>query len=158
MPQTRTIYLLKPLKQTTISYEGEVLRQEPGHILLKARWEQDKLELGYLTFKPGDYLYEHYYTDKYFTIFEVRSPDEKLKGWYCNVSRPAEVREGVVVSEDLELDLFVSPDRQTILTLDEDEFAARELDEPTRQAARAALEELKEMAQRGAPPFDTQTA
>lgn len=154
MPDTRTIKLLKPAKHTTISYEGEVLRQEPGHILLKARWERERLELGYLTFEPGDRFYEHYYTGKYFTIFEVRSAEGRLKGWYCNIARPAEIHEDAVISEDLELDLFVSPDRQTILTLDEDEFAARALDAPTRLAARAALAELREMARRGQPPFN----
>jgi predicted RNA-binding protein associated with RNAse of E/G family len=62
-----------------------------------------------------------------------------------------------VTSEDLELDLFVAPDRQQLLRLDLDEFAALELDvrEPAAyEAALRALHELEEMVHAGAPPFD----
>jgi predicted RNA-binding protein associated with RNAse of E/G family len=63
----------------------------------------------------------------------------------------------VVTSEDLELDLFVAPDRRQLLRLDLDEFTALELDvrEPKAyDAAIRALQELEEMARTGAPPFD----
>jgi predicted RNA-binding protein associated with RNAse of E/G family len=50
----------------------------------------------------------------------------------------------VISYVDLALDLWVAPDgTQTVL--DEDEFAALDLDAETRQQARAALEEVQRL-------------
>jgi predicted RNA-binding protein associated with RNAse of E/G family len=152
-----TIQLLKPAKGTTVTYRGTLLRAELGHIVIHARWSRPALDLSYVVFEPGDHFYEHFYTDRWFNIFEVRAEAGKLKGWYCNITRPARIEGAVLTSEDLELDLFVSPDRLGLLRLDADEFAARGLDatDPAAHtAALAALDELEHMARTGAPPFD----
>jgi predicted RNA-binding protein associated with RNAse of E/G family len=156
--QEITIHLLKPGKGTTITYHGELIADEPDHLLVHARWERARLDLGYVVFEPGDHFYEHYYTERWYNIFEIRSNADALKGWYCNVTRPATVDGDVIASEDLELDLFVTPDRQSLLRLDLDEFAARELDlfDPhAHTAALAALDELEQLARAGAPPFNS---
>jgi len=152
-----TVRLLKPGKQRTVTYEGMVLLEEPGHLLVHARWKRGPMDLGYVVFAPGDHFFEHYYTTRWYNIFEVRSEAGFLKGWYCNITRPAQVSDGVVTSEDLELDLFVAPDRQRLLTLDREEFDALRLDvtDPEAHAAAlAALAELEAMARVGMPPFD----
>src|SRR6266508_2584774 len=113
-----TVHLLKPGKNTTITYQGVLLREEPGHITIHARWERPALNLGYVVFETGDHFYEHYYTERWYNIFEVRGESGRLKGWYCNVTRPAIISRDTITSEDLDLDLFVSPDRQTTLRLD----------------------------------------
>ena len=153
-----TVQLLKPGKGTIVTYTGELLRQAPGYALVLARWERPALDLGYLTFETGDCFYEHYYAGHWFNIFEIRSPTSQLKGWYCNVARPAQISGDTITSEDLELDLFVSPDRASILTLDLDEFEARDFaqnDPPAYTAALAALDELKHMARAGESPFNS---
>lgn len=150
-----TVHLLKPGKNTIISYHGELLRADERHILVRARWEGPQLDLGYVVFDTGDHFYEHHYADRWFNIFEVRAEAGELKGWYCNVTRPARFDADSIVSEDLELDLFVSSDRQTILRLDLDEFEARGFDPATQAAALAALDELERMARAGEPPFDS---
>ena len=155
--QKVTVHLLKPRKQRTVIYEGLLLVREPGHLLVHARWERAAMDLGYVVFAPGDHFFEHYYTERWYNVFEVRSDAGELKGWYCNITRPALVTGDVVTSEDLELDLFVASDRQHFLTLDRDEFDALGLDvtEPEAYtAALSALQELEEMARTGAPPFD----
>jgi predicted RNA-binding protein associated with RNAse of E/G family len=155
--QRMTVHLVKPRKQRTVIYEGLLLVQEPGHLLVQARWERAAMDLGYVVFAPGDHFFEHYYTERWYNIFEVRSMAGELKGWYCNVTRPACVEGDVLTSEDLELDLFVAPDRRQFLTLDQEEFDALALDvtEPEAYAAALrALKELEEMARAGAPPFD----
>jgi predicted RNA-binding protein associated with RNAse of E/G family len=155
--QKMTVHLVKPRKQRTVIYEGVLLVQEPGHILVQARWERAAMNLGYVVFAPGDHFFEHYYTERWYNIFEIRSMVGELKGWYCNITRPACIEGGVVTSEDLELDLFVAPDRQRFLTLDQEEFDALALDvrEPEAYAAALkALQELEDMARTGAPPFD----
>ena len=157
--QSITIQLLKPGKGASITYTGELLRQEPGYMLIHARWERPLLDLGYITFEPGDHFYEHYYSERWYTIFELRGESGALKGWYCNVSRPAQFDNTMIVSEDLELDLFVAPDRMQILRLDLDEFAARGFessDPEAHTAALAALNELEQMAQAGVFPFDSE--
>lgn len=151
-----TVRLIKPLKDTIISYEGTVLQRSATHILLVARWIRKELDIGYITFSPGDYLYEHFYTDRWYNIYEVQSSEGELKGWYCNITRPAIFDDTTIESEDLELDMFVPPDRQNILVLDEDEYADRgiETNEPaTHQAAMAALDELRRLAMAGKEPF-----
>ncbi|HEU5098311.1 MAG TPA: DUF402 domain-containing protein [Roseiflexaceae bacterium] len=154
-----TINLLKPGKGQTIRYTGEIVRQEPGYVLVHARWEHPRRDFGYMVFEPGDHFYEHYFSTRWYNIFELRSPAGALKGWYCNVTRPAQIERDLIISEDLELDLFVSPDRSNILRLDLDEFAARGLDssDPVAHAtALATLDELEQMARAGLPPFDSE--
>jgi predicted RNA-binding protein associated with RNAse of E/G family len=151
------VHLVKPRKQRTVIYEGAILVEEPEHMLVHARWERRAMDLGYVVFAPGDHFFEHYYSARWYNIFEVRSAEGVLKGWYCNITRPACLEGEVVTSEDLELDLFVAPDRKQLLRLDLDEFAALELHvrEPEAyDAAIQALHELEEMARTGAPPFD----
>ena len=152
-----TVHLLKPHKQRTVTYKGEVIAREPGYVLVHARWERAAMDLGYVVFAPGDHFFEHYYADRWYNIFEVRSAEGNLKGWYCNITRPALVEADLVTSEDLELDLFVAADRQQLLRLDQEEFAALGLDATEPEAYAAALQalhELEDMSRRGAPPFD----
>lgn len=156
LPQV-TVHLFKPHKQKTVTYEGVLLVQEPTHLVVHARWKRAAMDLGYVVFAPGDHFYEHYYTERWYNIFEVRSEAGDLKGWYCNITRPACFLNGVVTSEDLELDLFVAPDRLRLLRLDQEEFDALGLNvaEPAAHAAAlAALAELEAMARAGLPPFD----
>ena len=157
MLQEITVKLLKPAKGQTVTYQGQLLLQESGHLLVHARWTHDSLHYSYVSYEQGDHFFEHYYLDKWFNIFEFRSPAGKLKGWYCNITKPAILEGSVITSEDLELDLFVSADRRTVLTLDEDEFEARALDAATRAAALDALAELKRRVTEQAPPFDSTT-
>jgi protein associated with RNAse G/E len=152
-----TVHLLKPHKQKTVIYKGMLVAQEPDYLLVHARWERAAMDLGYVVFAPGDHFFEHYYTERWYNIFEVRSAEGILKGWYCNITRPALIEGDVVTSEDLELDLFVAPDRQHLLRLDMEEFEALALylTEPEAYtAALKALQELEEMARCGVPPFD----
>jgi predicted RNA-binding protein associated with RNAse of E/G family len=74
-----------------------------------------------------------------------------LKGWYCNIGKPAVIEADSVSYVDLALDLWVAPDgRQTVL--DEDELEALQLDEVTRNSAYAALKELQHEFKTQRPP------
>lgn len=155
-----TVRIHKPGKGQTVTYESEVLEAAGGHVLVLARWDRPPLDLGYVVFETGDLFYEHFYIDQWFNVYAILGPDHTPKGWYCNITRPALFDGAVLESEDLELDLFVSPDRRTLLTLDMDEFLARDFaahDPPAHAAALAALEELRRRAAAGAPPFHSVT-
>lgn len=151
-----TVRLIKPLKDIVISYETDVIERSESYMLVLARWIRDAYDTGYVVFAPGDYLYEHFYTDRWYNVYSLHTPEGELKGWYCNITRPAVFTEQTIESEDLELDIFVSPDRQNILVLDQDEFAARQLDTkdpPAYHAALAAVEDVQMLARAGTYPF-----
>jgi|HigsolmetaAR202D_1030399.scaffolds.fasta_scaffold00809_15 Uncharacterized domain/protein associated with RNAses G and E len=151
------INLLKPLTGDTISYPSELRESSPTLRLVEARWTQADKDLGYVVFETGDRFFEYFYSDRWYTIFRLENQAGDLKGWYCNIARPAQFEESAINSEDLALDLYVSPDRSRLQVLDEDEFAALGLDESDPEAHReslAALAELQHLARTGAPPFD----
>lgn len=151
-----TVQLLKPAKNQVIDFPAMLLRHQDGEIVVQAEWTRPRLDLGYVVFETGDLFTEYYYLDHWYTIYAIGSPQHIAKGWYCNVARPAHFDGAILTSEDLEIDLFVSPDRQMLLTLDMDEFTARNFerdDLPTYQAALAALAELERLARTGIGPF-----
>ncbi|MCS6840459.1 MAG: DUF402 domain-containing protein [Roseiflexus sp.] len=152
-----TVRLLKPEKNHAVIYQAEVVQMTPEYALVRAVWEHPRLDLEYVTFETGDVFFEHFYANRWYNVFELRSAIGDLKGWYCNVTRPAIIGAETIISEDLDLDLFVSARRDYLLRLDVEEFEARELaqrDPPVYAAALAALEELERLARAGAPPFD----
>jgi predicted RNA-binding protein associated with RNAse of E/G family len=72
--------------------------------------------------------------------------DSHLKGWYCNICRPAVIGEAAVRCEDLTLDLWIAPD-SPISVLDEAEFAALPLSDEERACGEAAVQQLLQLAQ-----------
>ncbi len=130
--------------QETWRYTGSLVRREGSALHIHAPFNgEDTVFMG-VAIKHGDPFVEVYYTDRWYNIFEMHDRDDgRVKGWYCNVGKPAvEEGEGVISYVDLALDLWVTADgTQTVL--DEDEFAALDLDAETGQQARAALEELQ---------------
>jgi len=136
-------------------YEGHILERTDRYVKLEAHFNRDKVDLGYAVFRRGDRFVEHFYGDRWYNIFEVREKgDDHLKGWYCNIARPADLGLDCIVQDDLALDIFVTPDRE-MLVLDKDEFEALNLSDPERSAALAALAELQQRVRQGQPPFDS---
>lgn len=150
------IRLIKPGKSATITYEGDLLARDQSWVAVRATWSRGTVDLGLLRFAPGDVLIEHFYTDRWYNIFQLHAADGALKGWYCNVTRPAVIAEDYVESEDLELDLLVSADRAQTRLDDEDEFLARDFDPETVALARRAVAELQAMVGRGEKPFSVE--
>ena len=135
-----------------LTYEAEVEEWLPDGVRLAAQWDRPALELGYVTFETGDRFIEWYYSDRWYNIFEIASPDGTLKGWYCNAAAPATIEPDDLYCRDLILDLWVTPDGQTT-TLDEAEFAATALDDASREGARAGLAELRRLVAGRQGPF-----
>ena len=139
-----TVIKRNPAGQEVMRYTGELLHEQPDGITLQASFNHADVPVGQTILRRGDRFIETYYMDRWYNIFEIHDrEDNRLKGWYCNIARPAVLEAGNVISYlDLALDLWVAPDgTQTVL--DEDEFAALDLDTDTRSRARAALEELQ---------------
>ena len=130
--------------EETWRYTGLILRREPGALILEARFNRPDTPFQGILLKENDRFVETYFTDRWYNIYEIHDrDDDRIKGWYCNIGRPAILEADNRLSYvDLALDLWVTPDRQQVV-LDEDEFAALDLDPDTRSRARQALEELR---------------
>lgn len=151
-----TVRLIKHNGKRSIEYPGRLLHDDGTYIVVEAPWVGDRVDLGIVVFEEGDIFLEHYWRDRWYTVKEVQGPDGVFKGWYCDATRPAVFADGLVTSVDLDLDLWVSADRQQIVRLDEDEFRASGLTESDPAAARAArssIDELERLALQDAPPF-----
>ena len=136
-----------------INYPGRVLERTASAVVLEAFFSRERMELGYVTLKPGDRFVEYFYADRWYNVFVIYDVDDgRLKGWYCNITRPAIIAGGEVSAVDLELDLWIEPDGRAQV-LDEDEFAALPLAPGEAAAARAALDELRALAAERAGPF-----
>ncbi|MEU0400605.1 DUF402 domain-containing protein [Streptomyces sp. NPDC006197] len=132
--------------RTKIRYPAEVLTEEDARLSVRAPWAAEGVrDFGFVRFEPGDVFVEHYWRDRWFTVKEVWSADGALKGWYCDVTRPAVIDGSGVVVEDLDLDLWVSADGSEVLRLDEDEFAASGLAASDPEAAARAVVALDEL-------------
>lgn len=131
-------------------YQAAVLFDDGNHIVVRARWAEPlERDVGYVRFEPDDVWTEHYWRDRWYAIKEVSHSSGAVKGWYCDVTRPATVCAGQLDSEDLYLDLWVSGDFSMSVRLDEDELIGSgliEADPGTADAARRALDELERLA------------
>ena len=127
----------------TWQYEGRVLRHEPHAVVLEAFFNRADMPFLDLVLKRADRYVETFYTDRWYNIFEIYDRDDgHLKGWYCNVGRPAVLGDGTVSYVDLAVDLWVSyAGEQTVL--DRDEFERLELEPGERAKALRALAELQ---------------
>jgi hypothetical protein len=139
--------------RTKIRYRAELLHDDGTRITVRAAWAGDGVrDFGFVRFEPGDVFTEHYWRDRWYAVKEVRDARGTLKGWYCDITRPATVSGTELVVEDLDLDLWRSADGGTVLRLDEDEFAASGLaarDPGAAEAAVKALDALEALARKG---------
>ncbi|MFG2995558.1 DUF402 domain-containing protein [Streptomyces sp. NPDC048340] len=142
MTEQLTVALVKA-GRTKIRYPADLIADTGSRISVRAPWAAEGVrDFGFVRFEPGDVFTEHFWRDRWYAIKEVRTGGGVLKGWYCDVTRPAVVEGGVIVVEDLDLDLWVSADGTSVLRLDEDEFAESGLAESDPQAAAEAVRAL----------------
>jgi predicted RNA-binding protein associated with RNAse of E/G family len=125
----RVISVLKlDLSGSTLRrYEARLVRRDDHSVVLEAPFviDVERYTLLDVVLKRGDRFVETYYDDRYYNVYEIFDRDDgHLKGWYCNLSRPAQIAQDTVSWVDLALDLWVWPDgRSEILDQDEFDFA-----------------------------------
>ncbi|MFD0006445.1 DUF402 domain-containing protein [Streptomyces sp. NPDC127178] len=136
--------------RTKIRYEAELVADDGTRIAVRAPWAGAGIrDFGFVRFEPGDVFTEYYWRDRWYAVKEVRDTSGALKGWYCDITRPATLSGTELVVEDLDLDLWRSADGTDVRRLDEDEFAESglaETDPAAAEAAVAALDELEALA------------
>ncbi|MHB0989620.1 MAG: YbaK/EbsC family protein [Bellilinea sp.] len=136
--------------QETWRYAGQVLQRTSDALLIEAHFNREDTHFQGILLKKGDPFIEAYYTRRWFNIFEIHDRDSNsVKGWYCNVTRPAVLADGTLSYVDLALDLLVYPDGRWLL-LDEDEYQALQVSAEEHEQAQAALATLKHLFSLGA--------
>jgi hypothetical protein len=142
-------------------YPAEVVAvvHDSQWVIVRATWTLRSLDIDGLTFREGDQLLEWFSPDHPFNAFAIYGPDERLKGWYANVSEPARLDDcddpPLLIWRDLFLDLIALPDG-TFTLRDQDDLAASGLDTVDLRLHRrvvAAGQELVRRFQDRVPPF-----
>ena len=148
-----TIHKLDPKGKELWQYEGVLLDTTETSVTLEAWYDRPDQDFHGMPLRQGDRYVETHYSDRWYNVFEIFDVTTKeLKGWYCNITRPAIIKDGHVSAVDLALDLLVFPDRRW-LVLDENEFEAMELSAQDRQLALEALEGLISTVRTNSGPF-----
>jgi protein associated with RNAse G/E len=152
-PRTVRVVKVNHEGRRVFSYSGEVVFRAEGVVVARCLWTLPKVvDLRAFKITPGDIFMEYYYAHEWFNIFVVYDRLGALKGWYCNVAEPTELRDGELAWNDWALDLLVIPDgRQYVV--DEDEFEALHPSPQLRAQAEAGLATLQRWATEGRPPF-----
>jgi predicted RNA-binding protein associated with RNAse of E/G family len=114
------------LNQETWRYQGTVLHRNDESLTLVAFFDRQDMLFHGMRFNEGDRFIETYYTRRWYNIFEIHDrKDDQLRGWYCNITQPAQIDGNLISYIDLALDLLVFPDgKQIVLDREEDEKLA----------------------------------
>lgn len=148
------VYKLNEQGDELLHYDCDVIARGETWVHLRTTFEYGDVDMGFVSLNVGDTFDEWFYSDRWYNVFRVQDGDTgRLKGWYCNVTRPAEITANSVRADDLALDVFVTPG-YAVHVLDEDEFAALDLSAAERAAARRAVRQIKRAAAERAAPFD----
>ena len=142
-----------PAGEVVYEYAGDELRRDETTVVLEALFTRDDMPFMDVVFKKGDRFVEYYYNDRWYNIFVIHDRDDgEIKGWYCNIGRPAVFEDDIVSYVDLALDLWISRDgKQTVL--DQDEFEALALNDGLRQSALQGLSDLRQLFLNDKPPL-----
>ena len=136
-------------------YEGSLVRRDAHSVVLEAPFviDVEQYVLLDVVLKRGDRFVETYYDDRYYNVYEIFDRDHgRLKGWYCNLSRPAQISADTVSWVDLALDLWVWPDGRSEI-LDQEEFDVLPLDAAEREKIGSVVLHLRhEFSKRRPPP------
>ena len=157
MPATQssqiTVHKLDLEGKEVWRYTGVLMESDPNKIVIHALFDRDAVDVAGLILNRGDRFIELFYFDRWYNIFTIYDgASAVLKGWYCNITRPARLEGNNLYAEDLALDLIVFPDHSYVI-LDNDEFEALELSETDRAQALAALDELIQRVEYASSPF-----
>jgi len=148
-----TVHKLNEHGEEVWCYQAILLQKTQTSLTIEAYFDREEMEFYGIILRRNDRFIETYYTDQWYNVFEIYDVDDgHLKGWYCNITRPAQIENGHIYAEDLALDLLVKPEGGWHI-LDEDEYAKLKLSHREDRQARNALERLIDLAENRQYPF-----
>jgi protein associated with RNAse G/E len=135
-------------------YSGKVVLRKPGRVIIEAYFDRSDVQVAGLLLSRHDRFLEIYFQDRWYNIYQVYAGNSsRIKGWYCNITRPPILTKTEISYIDLALDLVVLPDgEQTVL--DANEFEQLDLQDHEKKQALAALEELQALVHQNYTSFN----
>lgn len=144
-----TVYKLDESGREVWRYPARVIARGENEIQVEAFFDRSESDIGPAVFKRGDRFVETFYSDRWYNVFAVYDRDtDALKGWYCNVCRPAQISNEGVRCDDLALDVWIDS-AYNVHILDEDDYEELEpeLDEESKRQVDRALQQILRLAQ-----------
>ena len=141
MSSTITIHKCNYSGEEVFQYPAQILQTTSEKIVVHAIFTSHKdYNIEGLELKKGDKCIEVFYFKKWFNIIEVYAGNSNnLRGWYCNIAKPATIEGDHLYYNDLALDIIrLANGQQTVV--DQDEFAQLSLEPQTRKNAQNALD------------------
>lgn len=125
-------------------YAARELLRGDNFVVLTALFNRDDTQVGDIVIKRNDHFLEYFFNNRWYNIFEIRDRDDNsLKGWYCDICKPAVITQHQISYADLSLDLWVYPNGRKVV-YDEDEFNHLALNAEIRDKALQSLKDLKD--------------
>lgn len=154
MPEATHIIKLDAQGKEILRYPAtlEWIDEQESYARVEAWFALDRGSAGVFDILKGDRMVEHFWGNRYYNIFEVYTPKDELRGFYCNVTRPARLERSAIAAEDLELDFVADATGRTAI-LDREEFDALSITDVERRKALDALEEITTMHAQRIGPF-----
>lgn len=154
MPEATEIVKLDAEGKEILRYPATLqwMDAREGYARVEAWFALERGSAGLFDILRGDRMIEHFWSTRYYNVFEVYAPNGEVRGFYCNITRPAHIGRSAIAAEDLELD-FVADATGRTAVLDREEFDALAIDADERRAALGALEELATMHEHRSGPF-----
>jgi protein associated with RNAse G/E len=139
---TMQVHKLDTQGRLVWAYPGRILHRDSHALTLEAYFDIESVAVLDVTLERGDRFVEAYFDSRWYNVFEIFGREHgRLKGWYCNLSRPAVLNEDVVSWVDLALDLWIWPDGRRA-ELDREEFEALPISGDERKRALLELADL----------------
>lgn len=103
------------------SWQCEIVDTDGSLLRLIGKFADDvhHPDLGHI--RKGTVSYEHYWLDRWYSIFRFHEPGGELRNYYCNINMPPTLEADVLDYIDLDIDVLVRSDFSYII-LDRDEF------------------------------------
>ena len=126
----------------SFAWQAQLIQAEGNFKQVSASFNGKPGQLGRVTLATGDRFVETYYSDRWYNVFEIYSPDDPHpKVWYFNITKPACFEPHLIRWVDLALDVLIFPEGDVAL-LDLDEFGALNIDFETQRHCWQAVTQI----------------
>ncbi|HTH50607.1 MAG TPA: DUF402 domain-containing protein [Pyrinomonadaceae bacterium] len=109
------------------------------------------------TIPAGTVSFEHFWTDRWYNVFQFRDPDGTERAIYANIAMPAMLSGDTIDYVDLDIDVIRWPDGRVVV-LDRDDFEKNSVKygypDEVKGAVEVALVELLGLIEKREFPFN----
>ena len=91
-------------------WEANMVEQTESLVVLEGVFEGEVDHQLMGRINSGTRSVEYYWRDRYYNVFRLTEPAGTFRSFYCNISTPASMADGVLTYVDLDIDVLVEPD------------------------------------------------